>query len=70
MVLIICTINESNLTNRYWDMVPDRQKVRTDARRTPKLCPSNFVGGLLGREIDYMITYNKPEFSRGNLVLL
>ena len=26
MVLIICTKNESNLTNRYWDMVPDGQK--------------------------------------------
>ena len=25
MVLIICTKNELNLTNRYWDMVPDRQ---------------------------------------------
>ena len=32
MVLIICTKNESNLTNGYWDMVPDRQKVRTDGR--------------------------------------
>ena len=31
MVLIICTKNESNLTNRYWDMVSDRQKCgRTD----------------------------------------
>ena len=30
MVLIICTKNESNPTNRYWDMVPDRQKVWTD----------------------------------------
>ena len=30
MVLIICTKNESNLTNRYWDMVPDRQKVLRD----------------------------------------
>ena len=30
MVLIICTKNDSNLTNRYWDMVPDRQKVWTD----------------------------------------
>ena len=25
MVLIICTKNESNLINRYWDMVPDGQ---------------------------------------------
>ena len=25
MVLIICTKNELNLTNRYWDMVPDGQ---------------------------------------------
>ena len=32
MVLIICTKNESNLTNRYWDMIPDRQKVWTDGR--------------------------------------
>ena len=32
MVLIICTKNESNLTNRYCDMVPDGQKVRTDGR--------------------------------------
>ena len=32
IVLIICTKNESNLTNRYWDMVPDRQKVWTDGR--------------------------------------
>ena len=32
MALIICTKNELNLTNRYWDMVPDRQKVRTDGR--------------------------------------
>ena len=32
MVLIICTKNELNLTNRYWDMVPDRQKVRTDGQ--------------------------------------
>ena len=30
MILIICTKNESNLTNRYWDMIPDWQKVRTD----------------------------------------
>ena len=33
MVLINCTKNESNLTNRYWDMVPDRQKVGMDGRR-------------------------------------
>ena len=52
MVLIICTKNESNLTNRYLDMVPDGQKVRTDgwtdgmdARTTPKLYPSDFVRG-------------------------
>ena len=53
MVLIICTKNKLNLTDRYWDMVPDRQKVqtdgrtdrRTDAQKTPKLYPSDFVGG-------------------------
>ena len=32
MILIICTKNESNLTNRYLDMVPDRQKVRMDGQ--------------------------------------
>ena len=32
MVLIICTKNESHLTNRYWDMVPDGQKVWTDGQ--------------------------------------
>ena len=32
MVLIICTKNESNLTNTYRDMLPDRQKVWTDGR--------------------------------------
>ena len=53
MVLIICTKNELNLTYRYSDMIPDRQKVwtdgltdrRTDGRKTPKLYPSDFVGG-------------------------
>ena len=53
MVLFICTKNELNLTNRYWDMVPDGQKVGTDgrteggtdARTMPKLYPSDFVGG-------------------------
>ena len=40
MVLIICTKNELNLTNRYWDMVPDTQKKRTDGQtdgRTPNI---------------------------------
>ena len=49
MVLIICTKNESNLTNRYWDMIPDGQKVRTtdamDGQTQPKLYPADFVGG-------------------------
>ena len=26
MIFIICTKNESNQTNRYWDMVPDGRK--------------------------------------------
>ena len=31
MVHIICTKNDSNMTNKYWDMVPDGQKCgRTD----------------------------------------
>ena len=41
MVLIICTKNESNLTNRYWDMVPDRQKVWTDGRRQNYIPPTS-----------------------------
>ena len=52
MVVIICTKNKLNLTNRYRDMVPDRQTVwtdgqngRTDGRTTPKLYPSDFVRG-------------------------
>ena len=32
MVLIIYTKNNLNLTNRYGDMVPDRQKVKTNGR--------------------------------------
>ena len=48
MVLVICTKNESSLTNRYWDMVPNVQKVRTvrmDGGTTQKLYPSDFVWG-------------------------
>ena len=44
MVLIICTKIELNLTNRYWDMVPDRQKVRTDRR----------TDGMDGRRQNYI----------------
>ena len=45
MVHIICTKNDSNMTNKYWDMVPDRQSADgqsgwTDARTTQK-----YVGG-------------------------
>ena len=32
MVLIICTKNELNLTNRYWDMDPDGMDRQTDGR--------------------------------------
>ena len=32
MVLIICTKNELNLTNRYWDMDPDGRTEWTDGR--------------------------------------
>ena len=43
MVLIICTKNKSNLTNRHWDMVPDGQKVDgMDGRRQNYI--SDFVG--------------------------
>ena len=37
MVLIICTKNELNLTNRYWDMVPDGRTDGTDGR------PQNYI---------------------------
>ena len=40
MVLIICTKNELNLTNRYWDIVPDRQKVWTDGRHQNYIPPT------------------------------
>ena len=48
MVLIICTKNELNLTNRYWDMVLDVQKVRPDRRRQnyiPKTLSGEGGGG-------------------------
>ena len=44
MVLIICTKNELNLTNRYWDMVPygrtDVMDGRTDGRRQNYIPPT------------------------------
>ena len=40
MVIIICTKNESNLTNKYWDMVPDIKKVWTDGRRQNYIHPT------------------------------
>ena len=50
MVLIICTKNESNLTNRYWDMVPDRQKGgRTDGRKDGR---TEWTDGQNGRTDD------------------
>ena len=55
MVLIICTKNESNLTNRYCDMVPDGQKVRTDGRN----------GRTHGRRQHYI----PPTSSRDNIPL-
>ena len=68
MVLIICTKNELNLTNRYWDMVPDRQKVRTDGRmewtdgrtdgRSQNYIPPTSSGDkkLLARKKSYFLT--------------
>ena len=42
MVLIICTKNESNLTNRYWDMAPDGQTDgRTHGRRQNYIPPTS-----------------------------
>ena len=45
-------INDSNMTNKYWDMVPDGQKCRrtdgVDGRMhgdDAKIYPSDFVGG-------------------------
>ena len=46
MILIICTRNESNLINRYLDMVLDRQKVWTDEMdgRSQNYIPSTSSG--------------------------
>ena len=41
MVPIICTKNELNLTNRYWDMVPDGQTEWTDGRRQNYIPPTS-----------------------------
>ena len=41
MVLIICTKNESNLTNRYWDMDPDGRTEWTDGRRQNYIPPTS-----------------------------
>ena len=49
MVLIICTKNESNLTNKYWDMVPEgrtdgrngRREGRTHGRRQNYIPPTS-----------------------------
>ena len=54
MVLIICTKNELNLTNRYWDMVLDRRKVLTDGRRQNYIPPTS-----LGDNKKYLIGKRK-----------
>ena len=69
MVLIIYIKNESNLINRYWDMVPDRQKVQTDGQRQ-KYIPQTSSGDKEGTDIKidgtlviimfYMKDLNKP----------
>ena len=41
MVLIICTKNELNLTNRYWDMVLDGMGGRTHGRRQNYIPPTS-----------------------------
>ena len=45
MILIICTKNELNLTNRYWDMNPDGRTDgifgRTDGRRQNYILPTS-----------------------------
>ena len=49
MLLMICTKKSSNLTNRYWDMVPDRRKVdgRMDDAKTisHRLCREVIIRG-------------------------
>ena len=61
MVLIICTKNELNLTYRYWGMVPDRQKVRTewtDGRRQNYIPPTSSGDnnmGLITRNPDFVV---------------
>ena len=76
MVLIICTKNESNLTNRYWDMVPDRQKVQTDGmdgRTQPNLYPSDFVGGIIIERIflkNQQASKSKQNYPAGKELIL
>ena len=41
MILIICTKNESNLNNRYGDMVPDGRNGRTHGRRQNYIPPTS-----------------------------
>ena len=52
MILIMCTKNELNLTNRYWDMVPDIQKVRMDGRTDGM--DGRKDGGTHGRRQNYI----------------
>ena len=51
MVLIICTKNELNLTNRYLDMVPERQKVWMDDRRNGRTDNAKTISLRLRRRI-------------------
>ena len=58
MVLIICTMNESNLTNRYCDMVPDGQKMwtdRMDGRRQNYIPPTSSGDNKAFRDRDKLI---------------
>ena len=56
MVHIICTKNDSNMTNKYWDLAPGGQKCgRMDARTTQKYIP-------LTSSVD-----NKQAKSNGNI---
>ena len=59
MVLIICTKNESNLTNRYWDMVPDGRTDRMDGRTDD----AKTISLRLRRRIIKVIFLAKKSFS-------
>ena len=75
MVLIICTKNELNLTNRYSDMVPDGRTEWTDGQRQNYIPPTSsgnnkHRGQTSNSSFNYLflLTLSLPNFW-GNVLL-